>query len=111
MIKLNIDNKEELKATFTDIISKSGDNEEIMTSLKNIMEKLVDETDDVVYKKEDVYDGEELWKEKYQKMREKYIDTFLSGDIIKDNKEDEVLPEKEPEEIQINDLFKEETDV
>lgn len=66
---------EERKELLMNISEKTGDNEEVMDMLKQLQDD-----NDTGFQREDVYDGDETWKNKYEKLRKIYRDRFFNGD-------------------------------
>ena len=93
--------KERMMEIAKKVTELTGDNEEVMTLLAEVtndFEPTTPQSDEVKDK-----DGVS-WKEKYQNMREKYIDRFFNGssEEIEPIVEDEELPK---EEVKFEELF------
>lgn len=95
---------DEAKAIIRDIGYKYSHNDELLEELKTVNDALCSSE---MYSRDDVFDGEERWCDKYNKLREKYIDRFFNGGD-EEEKTPENEPEKEEQEITIESLFKEE---
>lgn len=85
---------EELRTVLASISEKTGDDDEIMESLRSI-QTAFDERDavvnDPVYNESDVYDEDGVrWSEKYDNMKKRYRDRFFSSidEAIEDQEED-----------------------
>lgn len=93
--------KERLMEIAKKVTELTGDNEEVMTLLAEVTNDFEPTTPpfDEVKDKDGV-----SWKEKYQNMREKYIDRFFNGssEEIEPIVEDEELPK---EEVKFEELF------
>lgn len=93
--------KERLMEIAKKVTELTGDNEEVMTLLAEVTNDFEPTTplSDEVKDKDGV-----SWKEKYQNMREKYIDRFFNGssEEIEPIVEDEELPK---EEVKFEELF------
>ena len=93
--------KERLMEIAKKVTELTGDNEEVMTLLAEVTNDFEPTTP--LYDEVNDKDGVS-WKEKYQNMREKYIDRFFNGSIeeIEPIVEDEELPK---EEVKFEELF------
>lgn len=92
---------EERRRLLTDISEKTGDNEEVMNMLKQL-----EQDNDAGFQREDVYDGDEKWKDKYEKLRTIYRERFFNNGDDMERKEYEVKEETtEAGEVSFDSLF------
>lgn len=92
--------REELTAKITRISELSGDNAEVMETLREIQDGYVEPE----FSREQVYSPTgETWEQSYNNMVTKYRETFFAGD----NKPNNIEEKEVGEEITFDDLFKE----
>lgn len=92
--------REELTAKITRISELSGDNAEVMETLREIQESYAEPE----FTREQVYNKNgETWEQCYNNMVTKYRETFFAGD----NKPNKIEEKEVGEEITFDDLFKE----
>lgn len=92
--------REELTAKITRISELSGDNTEVMETLREIQEGYAEPE----FTREQVYNNNgETWEQSYNNMVTKYRETFFAGD----NKPNKIEEREVSEEITFDDLFKE----
>lgn len=92
--------REELTAKITRISELSGDNTEVMETLREIQESYAEPE----FTREQVYNNNgETWEQSYNNMVTKYRETFFAGN----NKPNKIEEKEVGEEITFDDLFKE----
>lgn len=92
--------REELTAKITRISELSGDNTEVMETLREIQDGYAEPE----FTREQVYNKNgETWEQSYNNMVTKYRETFFAGD----NKPNKIEEKEVGEEITFDDLFKE----
>lgn len=92
--------REELTAKITRISELSGDNAEVMETLREIQDGYAEPE----FTREQVYNNNgETWEQSYNNMVKKYRETFFAGD----NKPNKIEEKEVGEEITFDDLFKE----
>ena len=92
--------REELTAKITRISELSGDNAEVMETLREIQDGYAEPE----FTREQVYNNNgETWEQSYKNMVTKYRETFFAGD----NKPNKIEETEVSEEIKFDDLFKE----
>lgn len=92
--------REELTEKITRISELSGDNAEVMNTLREIQEGFAESE----FTREQVYNNNgETWEQSYNNMVTKYRETFFAGD----NKPNKIEEKEVGEEITFDDLFKE----
>ena len=92
--------KEELTQKITRISELSGDNSEVMETLREIQDGFVEPE----FKREQVFNPNgETWEQSYNNMVTKYRETFFAGD----NKPNKIEEKEVGEEVTFDDLFKE----
>lgn len=92
--------REELTEKITRISELSGDNVEVMETLREIQESYAEPE----FTREQVYNNNgETWEQSYNNMVTKYRETFFAGD----NNPNKIEEKEVGEEITFDDLFKE----
>lgn len=92
--------REELTEKITRISELSGDNVEVMETLREIQESYAEPE----FTREQVYNNNgETWEQSYNNMVTKYRETFFAGN----NQPNKIEEREVGEEITFDDLFKE----